>query len=42
LILPIHPGKCTFKSLIPDDGNIWHVQAGVDAVVRITRGAKNV
>jgi phosphatidylserine decarboxylase len=41
LILPLYPGKCKFKSLVPDDG-IYHVQAGVDPIVRIARGKDNL
>jgi len=35
LVIPFM-SKRKFKSLIPDDGEIWHVQAGVDAIVQIS------
>lgn len=42
LIIPMHKGKCQFKSLIPDDGSIYHVKAGIDKLVSVERGPKNV
>jgi phosphatidylserine decarboxylase len=42
LIIPLHPGKCKFESLIPEDGSIWHLKAGIDPIVKITRGKDNV
>jgi phosphatidylserine decarboxylase len=34
LIIPFK-GKKKFKSLIPDDGETWHVQAGLDAIIEV-------
>jgi phosphatidylserine decarboxylase len=37
IIIPIKKNGVKFECFIPEDGNMWHVETGVDQIVRIHR-----